>query len=278
MSISVMSKVWKCAPYSGGTLLTLLAMADWADDEGFCWPAVATLAKKTRQSLANTRNCTRRMETDGAVYIERRLGAGNRYRINVAGFEEIGKQKANRKSKRGGARGSKTGGGQTMVGSNTGDHPTKELHQTPPIIGDNTSVDTLLDTLGATAPVLFPEVPSKVDNLKIALEEVFHHYVAVIKKDPLRYKLTPERRKKGLQRLRQCLAEAKDGRLDNAVAIMKLAIDRLAASPIHNGHNDQHCCYLEWQTHLLRKDWEGFYDFWIDDRKWKVPQVGGNSL
>ena len=45
-----MSQVWQNAPHSGGELLTLLAIADFADDAGVAWPSVAVIAKKTRLS------------------------------------------------------------------------------------------------------------------------------------------------------------------------------------------------------------------------------------
>lgn len=50
MSIDVMSWVWKNSKQEGGALLTLLAMADFADDNGICWPSIPTLAKKARVS------------------------------------------------------------------------------------------------------------------------------------------------------------------------------------------------------------------------------------
>ena len=48
MSISVMSAAWKNFPGGGPELLTLLALADWADDEGYCYPSMRRIAHKTR--------------------------------------------------------------------------------------------------------------------------------------------------------------------------------------------------------------------------------------
>ena len=158
--------MWANSPYAGGTLLTLLAMADWANDEGLCWPSVPTLAKKTRQSVANTRNCIRRMESDGAVAVERMPSAGtsNRYRINIEVLSEIG-QRPKQKTKRGGRRGSKTERDQTLEESNRGAGPTKESLRPPPSIGPNTSVDTK-DTSPVCPGNLFPEIPSTDDSTR----------------------------------------------------------------------------------------------------------------
>lgn len=50
MSIKVMTSVWEHSRQSAGSLLVLLAMADYADDVGYCWPSVAMLATKARLS------------------------------------------------------------------------------------------------------------------------------------------------------------------------------------------------------------------------------------
>lgn len=50
MSIRIMSHVWEHSAQSSGTLLVLLAIADFADDTGRAFPSVATLARKSRLS------------------------------------------------------------------------------------------------------------------------------------------------------------------------------------------------------------------------------------
>lgn len=50
MSIRVMSQVWEHSLAEGGELLVLLALADFADDDGYCWPSIARLAGKSRLS------------------------------------------------------------------------------------------------------------------------------------------------------------------------------------------------------------------------------------
>ena len=50
MSIKVMTNVWSHSTQKGGCLLLLLALADFSNDEGLCWPSVSTLAHKSRLS------------------------------------------------------------------------------------------------------------------------------------------------------------------------------------------------------------------------------------
>jgi hypothetical protein len=48
VSLRATRAVWKYSEQKGGTRLTLLALADVADEEGLAWPSVATLADMTR--------------------------------------------------------------------------------------------------------------------------------------------------------------------------------------------------------------------------------------
>jgi hypothetical protein len=70
MSIRVMTAVWDHAAVEGGTLLVLLAMADWANDDGTgVYPTQETLARKARLGDRQVRNCLAELEDLG--YIKR---------------------------------------------------------------------------------------------------------------------------------------------------------------------------------------------------------------
>jgi len=70
--------VWASSPYRGEALLLHLALADFANDEGVCWPSQRTLAKKARCSENYVRVAIKRMITDGLVEItEQSNGRGN---------------------------------------------------------------------------------------------------------------------------------------------------------------------------------------------------------
>lgn len=86
-----MSKVWEDAPYSEGSLLVLLALADWANDDGLCWPSISRLAKKARLEDRQTQAILRRLEADGVVEVERGGGRGhqNRYLIRVQNLHPL---------------------------------------------------------------------------------------------------------------------------------------------------------------------------------------------
>lgn len=86
-----MNLVWERAPYEAETLLTLLALADWANDQGDCWCWATTLAIKSRQSVRNTFRILRVLQDDG-VLVQLAKGnkiTANRYGINVEQLSEL---------------------------------------------------------------------------------------------------------------------------------------------------------------------------------------------
>ncbi len=96
MSILIMSEVWKHAPVDQGDLLILLALSDWADDNGRCFPAVATIASKARMSRRNAQRCLEALEKNGLIRVE--TGAGpkgcNVYFVDIEGIRAAAKMAA----------------------------------------------------------------------------------------------------------------------------------------------------------------------------------------
>ena len=66
-----MSQVWKHSKHAGGSLLVLLALADFANDEGICYPAQKTLAKKSRLSGRQVRRTVGEIVGSGELAIVR---------------------------------------------------------------------------------------------------------------------------------------------------------------------------------------------------------------
>jgi len=83
MSVKIMSLVWEHAPYSEGSLLVLLALADWADDNGIAWPSVPALAKKARLKPRRTQYVIRKLQSDGFVDIEDGGGRNKQHRYSL---------------------------------------------------------------------------------------------------------------------------------------------------------------------------------------------------
>ncbi|CAB4204152.1 Helix-turn-helix domain containing protein [uncultured Caudovirales phage] len=76
MSVKWISQVWQSSPYKGERLLLHLALADFASDEGICWPSQTTLARKARCSVNWVRLSIAQMVRDDLIEIIEPAGAG----------------------------------------------------------------------------------------------------------------------------------------------------------------------------------------------------------
>ena len=77
MSIRTMDRVWKNSIQSGGKLLLLLAIADFANDDGMAYPGIDTLAEKTRQSRRTVQRQLSELEDECELAIEPGTGRSN---------------------------------------------------------------------------------------------------------------------------------------------------------------------------------------------------------
>ena len=73
-----MSRVWDHSLQKGGDLLVLLALADFANDAGECWPSVPIIAQKARLTERQTQRVLNALESAGEVKRNRSNGGRNR--------------------------------------------------------------------------------------------------------------------------------------------------------------------------------------------------------
>ncbi|HJW23932.1 MAG TPA: helix-turn-helix domain-containing protein [Rhodocyclaceae bacterium] len=81
-----MAMVWDAYPGVGSELLAMLALADWSDDEGRCWPSMASIAKKTRLSEKQARRVVHSIIETGYLTVTDNPQGGatsRRYQIQV---------------------------------------------------------------------------------------------------------------------------------------------------------------------------------------------------
>lgn len=82
MSVESTNRAWKHSSKGGAPLLLLLAMADWADDWGYCHPSLEQMARKCRQTERNILNLIGDLEQSGEV---RRIARGKGGRGKFSG-------------------------------------------------------------------------------------------------------------------------------------------------------------------------------------------------
>lgn len=85
MSVKLMSEVWGASNQKGDRLLVLLALADYSNDEGYCWPSQTTLAEKTRCSRRGIQKILGYLIKAGEIEEVRQGGAifGNQYETAI---------------------------------------------------------------------------------------------------------------------------------------------------------------------------------------------------
>lgn len=74
MSIKVMTWVWDNSKHEGTELLAELSLADWANDDGVCWPNLTRIAKRTRVKTRQATNIIHQLEAAGTLYVQRGIG------------------------------------------------------------------------------------------------------------------------------------------------------------------------------------------------------------
>ncbi|WP_319499315.1 helix-turn-helix domain-containing protein [uncultured Cohaesibacter sp.] len=88
MSVKASNWAWQLQCVKGMTKLVLMALADSADDDGFCWPKLETLAFKACTSKSTVKRAVRDLSDLGLVTVEHRTrqngsSASNYYTINI---------------------------------------------------------------------------------------------------------------------------------------------------------------------------------------------------
>lgn len=179
MSLRVMTVVWDESPRKGGELIVLLALADWANEDGVCWPSVAKLAERARMSERSVQKVLTRLKDAGEV------------EIHYGGFIS-GRNRTNT---------------YRVLTGRTFDTPSRAAppattEGTPPVKAGGTTVEPPVEppsepsTTSAAGTAAFPgleppEPPEDSDEAKV--REIWTHYFEVFG-DRLRVKELTERR------------------------------------------------------------------------------------
>lgn len=116
MSTIIMSQCWPLQGLSVTQKAVLISLADQANDEGVCWPAIATIGKRCCMSARAVRTAMDHLEVVGLLSRERRFNSSNVYAVtpdkfNAAAAAPKGKRKAAKVGDAPGAGGAPHAGG-----------------------------------------------------------------------------------------------------------------------------------------------------------------------
>lgn len=76
MSVKVMSRVWDFGPPVHSDRFVLLAIADYCNDDGECWPSIRSICGKVCMSERGVQTVIRRLEANG--WLEIKTGNGRK--------------------------------------------------------------------------------------------------------------------------------------------------------------------------------------------------------
>lgn len=87
MSTIIMSSCWPLQGLSVTQKAVLISLADQANDDGVCWPAIGTIAKRCCMSARAVRSAMDHLEAVGLLSRERRFNSSNVYVVTPAKFD-----------------------------------------------------------------------------------------------------------------------------------------------------------------------------------------------
>jgi hypothetical protein len=91
MSVHVSSNVWRSCPQKHDRLLLMLALADYSNDEGVCWPSLKSLAGRIRGTRRGVQRMLDALIADGEVeLVEMGGGRGQPSRYLLERYSEGG--------------------------------------------------------------------------------------------------------------------------------------------------------------------------------------------
>lgn len=82
MSLKATGNVWTHSEQSGTKLLLMLAIADHANDDGYAWPGIISLANKVRRSPRQVMRLVKQLVEAGEL-LSMRIGRSNHYIIDL---------------------------------------------------------------------------------------------------------------------------------------------------------------------------------------------------
>ena len=86
MSTIIMTQCWPLQGMSAAQKAVLISLADNANDEGVCWPAISTIVKRTCLSERAVRNAIRWLEDSKVIASHQRHGRSTWYTVTPSSY------------------------------------------------------------------------------------------------------------------------------------------------------------------------------------------------
>lgn len=216
MSVRLITIAWEL-PINSTDKLVLLALADWSNDDGLCWPSMRQLAAKSSLTDRTIRASIVRLCADGHLSRREVPGKGVKYKVHPGGKEGETSFRPERRSAR-------------KEIPPEGNSPRNETSKTPERRSANTSVTTTSPSIASQSSGESVDDAVDAPSPRLRPEHVVEAWNEMASRCglPRIAKLTPQRRRQLLARLRQ-----------NTIEEFTEAILAIERSPFLRGENDR---------------------------------------
>ncbi|HCG1164189.1 TPA: helix-turn-helix domain-containing protein [Pseudomonas aeruginosa] len=143
MSTIIMSACWPLQGMSPAQKSVLISLADQANDQGVCWPAVDSIATRCCLSKRAVQQAIKWLRSVGIVSVEERQGRSTMYSVTPAAYAPPQEMHPSSKCTR---------AGNATTPADAAPQPPQEMHPTPAASAPRTVIEPTRESSGNLLP------------------------------------------------------------------------------------------------------------------------------
>ncbi|MGU1038754.1 helix-turn-helix domain-containing protein [Pseudomonas aeruginosa] len=194
MSTIIMSACWPLQGMSPAQKAVLISLADQANDQGVCWPAVDSIAMRCCLSKRAVQQAIKWLRGAGIVSVEERQGRSTMYSVTPAAYAPPQEMHPGSKC---------TPAGNAPTPADAAPPPPQDLHPTPADAAPRTVIEPTREPSGEPSPLPTRSGPAAGEALQEACRNVWAAYRAAYE---ARWSVQPVRNAKVNSQVKQLVA------------------------------------------------------------------------
>ncbi len=189
-----MSACWPLQGMSPAQKAVLISLADQANDQGVCWPAVDSIATRCCLSKRAVQQAIKWLRGAGIVSVEERQGRSTMYSVTPAAYAPPQEMHPSSKCTR---------AGNSPTPADAAPPPPQDLHPTPADAAPRTVIEPTREPSGEPSPLPTRSGPAAGEALQEACRNVWAAYRAAYE---ARWSVQPVRNAKVNSQVKQLVA------------------------------------------------------------------------
>ncbi|ANO57358.2 replication protein O [Pseudomonas phage MD8] len=194
MSTIIMSACWPLQGMSPAQKAVLISLADQANDQGVCWPAVDSIATRCCLSKRAVQQAIKWLRGAGIVSVEERQGRSTMYSVTPAAYAPPQEMHPSSKC---------TPAANAPTPADAAPPPPQEMHPTPADAAPRTVIEPTREPSGEPSPLPTRSGPAAGEALQEACRNVWAAYRAAYE---ARWSVQPVRNAKVNSQVKQLVA------------------------------------------------------------------------